>query len=175
MNKTKILTVFLALVALAAGLVVQQAMRTSVKIEATAKPLDFSFPDTSDKVQAVGQWRGKVLVINFWATWCPPCLTEIPEFIKLQAEYQDKGLQFVGIAIEDKQPVLDYLKGININYPVLIAGDAGIALTQQLGNVISAVPFTLVVDRAGRIVFRQPGELSSAKLREVLVPLLSAK
>ncbi|MDD1620961.1 MAG: TlpA family protein disulfide reductase [Methylococcaceae bacterium] len=175
MNKTKILTVFLALVALAAGLVVQQAMRTSVKIEDTVTPLDFSFPDTSDKAQAIGQWRGKVLVINFWATWCPPCLTEISEFIKLQAEYQGKGLQFVGIAIEDKQPVLDYLKDINVNYPVLIAGDAGIALTQQLGNVISAVPFTVVVDRAGRIVFRQPGELTPAKLREVLVPLLSAK
>ncbi len=175
MNKTTILTILFAVLALAAGLVVQQAMRTSVKIEDTVKPLDFSFPDTSDKVQAIGQWRGKVLVINFWATWCPPCLVEIPEFIKLQAEYRDKGLQFVGIAIEDKQPVLDYLKGININYPVLIAGDAGISLTQQLGNIISAVPFTVVVDQAGQIVFRQPGELSSLKLREVLLPMLDAK
>jgi thiol-disulfide isomerase/thioredoxin len=175
MNKTKILTVFLALVALAAGLFVQYTMRASVEGGSMVQPLDFSFPDTSDKLQAIGQWRGKILVINFWATWCPPCLTEIPEFIKLQAEYRDNGLQFVGVAIEDQQPVQDYLKGIDINYPVLIAGDAGISLTQQLGNIIGAVPFTVVVDQAGSIVFRQPGELTPAKLREVLLPLMNAK
>ncbi len=173
MNKTTVLTVLFAVVALAAGLFAQQVMHPAVSVGETVKPLEFSFPDVSDKVQPVSQWRGKVLVINFWATWCPPCLKEIPEFIKLQAEYQDRGLQFVGIAIEDKQSVLEYLQRIAVNYPILIADDAGIGLSQQLGNVIGAVPFTVVVNQAGQIVYRQPGELSVEKLLEVVAPLIA--
>jgi len=175
MNKKTALILLVAVAALTAGLMTQRAMRTTGDIVETAKPLDFSFPDASDKMQSLNQWHGKVLVINFWATWCAPCLKEIPEFIKLQAEYQDRGLQFIGVAIEDKQPVLDYLQRIAVNYPVLIAGDAGIGLTQQLGNVIGAVPFTVVVDRNGQLVFRQPGELSADKLLEVVTPLIAAK
>lgn len=175
MNKTTLLTIFFAVAALMAGVLAQQALHPEVESTEATKPLDFSFPDVSDKPQAISQWRGKVLVINFWATWCPPCLAEIPEFIRLQSEYQARGLQFIGVAIEDKQEVLDYLKSIPINYPILIAGDAGIGLSRQLGNIIDAVPFTVVVDQAGAIVYRQPGELSSEKLREVLMPLMAPK
>ncbi len=175
MNKTTVLTVLFAVIALAVGVFVQQTMRTSVKVEDTVTPLEFSFPDVSGRVQSVNQWRGKVLVINFWATWCPPCLKEIPEFVKLQSEYQDKQLQFVGIAIDDTQSVRDYLQRIAINYPILIADDAGIGLAQQMGNVIGAVPFTVVVNQAGQIVYRQPGELSVDKLREVIAPLMVTK
>jgi thiol-disulfide isomerase/thioredoxin len=175
MNKKTALMLLVGIAALTAGLMVQRAMRTSGDIVEAVTPLEFSFPDASDKMQSLNQWRGKVLVINFWATWCAPCLKEVPEFIKLQAEYQTRGLQFIGVAIEDKQPVLDYLQRIAVNYPVLIAGDAGIGLTQQLGNVIGAVPFTVVLDRSGQLVFRQAGELSADKLLEVVTPLIAAK
>ncbi|MGZ5531721.1 MAG: TlpA family protein disulfide reductase [Methylomonas sp.] len=175
MNKSIILTALFAVVALAAGVLTQQSMLTSAKIEDTMKPLEFSFKDVSDRMQSSSQWRGKILVVNFWATWCPPCLKEIPEFVKLQAQYQDKGLQFVGIAIEDKQPVADYLQRISINYPILIGGDGAIGLAQQMGNVIGAVPFTVVVNQGGQIVYRQPGELSVDKLQEVIAPLMAQK
>ena len=167
--------VMIAMAALIAGFLAQRAMRPSVEMEEPAKPLDFSFPDISGQMQSIHQWRGKVLVINFWATWCGPCLKEIPEFIKLQAEYQDRGLQFIGVAIEDKQSVSDYLQRININYPILIAGDAGIGLAQQLGNIINAVPYTVIVNQAGQIVYRQPGELSGDKLLEIVTPLVGGK
>src|SRR5512138_3806092 len=109
MNKTTVLTVLFTLLALAAGVLTQQSMLTPAKIGDTVKPLEFSFPNVSDKVQSSSQWRGKVLVINFWATWCPPCLKEIPEFVKLQNRYGAKGVQFVGIAIDATGPVMSFM------------------------------------------------------------------
>ncbi len=120
----------------------------------------------------VSEWQGKILVINFWATWCPPCRKEIPEFVALQEQYGDKGLQFVGIAIEDREPVSEYLNTIKINYPILIGGDKGIALAQQLGNIINAVPFTIVVNPQGQVIHRQPGEFSREKVLEIISPLM---
>jgi len=163
----------MALIALAAGLLVQRAMQTSVETVALSQPLEFSFPDVNGRMLDINAWRGKVLVINFWATWCAPCLQEIPEFMKLQAEYQARGLQFIGISIDEKQPVQEYLQRIGINYPVMVAGDAGIALSQQLGNIINAVPFTLIVNQAGQIIHRQPGELSNDQILEYVMPLLT--
>ena len=81
----------------------------------------------------------------------------------------------MGVAIEDKQPVSEYLKGVNINYPVLIAGDSGIELSQQLGNIINAVPFTVIVNQLGQVVHRQPGVLSAEKLLDVITPLIAGK
>jgi thiol-disulfide isomerase/thioredoxin len=111
-------------------------------------------------------------VLNFWATWCPPCLKEIPDFIDLQKQYADKGLQFIGIALEDKEPVAEYAAKTKINYPILSGGDNGIALAHQLGNSMDAVPYTLIVNRQGQIIYRHPGELSKEQLLKVIAPLL---
>ncbi|AMK75678.1 MULTISPECIES: TlpA family protein disulfide reductase [Methylomonas] len=175
MNKKIILIVTaIAVIALAAGLFARQYFAVA-ETEQPVSQLNFSLPDLADKPQSITQWQGKILIINFWATWCPPCLKEIPEFIKLQDEYKDKGLQFVGIAIEDKQPVEDYLKRIKINYPVLIGGEGATMLAQQLGNVINTVPFTVIVNQQGQIVHHQLGELTREKVLEVIEPLLAAK
>jgi thiol-disulfide isomerase/thioredoxin len=164
----------LAVIALSAGVFVQKALPLSVRHD-EARPLEYSFPDTAEMLQPLGQWQGKLLVINFWATWCAPCLKEIPEFIKLQAQYQSRGLQFVGIAVDDKQAVLHYLQGININYPMLIAGDGGIGFARKMGNIINAVPYTVIVNPVGQIVYRQPGEISLDNLQQIIAPLLALK
>ena len=78
------------------------------KISPTSLP-DINFPDVSGNFHSISEWRGKILIINFWATWCPPCLKEIPEFIALQEQYSDIGLQFIGIAIDDQDSVQEYL------------------------------------------------------------------
>ncbi|MDX8129322.1 TlpA disulfide reductase family protein [Methylomonas sp. OY6] len=175
MNKKIILIVTaIAFVAMAAGLFVRQYFAAPEAGKPTPQ-INFSLPDLADTPQSVAQWQGKILIINFWATWCPPCLKEIPEFIKLQDEYKDKGVQFVGIAIEDKQPVEDYLKRIKINYPVLIGGEGATMLAQQLGNVINTVPFTVIINQQGQIVHHQLGELTRDKVLEVIAPLLTAK
>ncbi len=176
MNIKTLLVVVAAVAALIAGLWIQQISQTPVVAEENPPvQLDFSFPDSNDQPQSVSQWRGKILVINFWATWCGPCLKEIPEFIKLQQQYRDQGLQFVGIAIDDKESVQAYLKRIQINYPILIAGDAGSNLAHQLGNIINAVPFTVIVNQQGQIIHRQPGELSNEALLKIINPLFGAK
>ena len=172
--KKILIGVLIAAVALTAGLFARQYFVTADTTPTVAQ-LNFTLPDLDDKPQSVAQWQGKILIINFWATWCPPCLKEIPEFIKLQDEYKDKGLQFVGIAIEDKQPVQEYLQRIKVNYPVLIGGEAAAMLAQQLGNVINTVPFTVIVNQQGQIVHHQLGELSREKVVEVIEPLLTVK
>ncbi|MBS3964795.1 MAG: TlpA family protein disulfide reductase [Methylomonas sp.] len=174
--KKNIVIGLVVLVALAGGLWVQVLRQAPVSTPPGigAASLDFAFPDVDGQMQNIRQWQGKILVINFWATWCGPCLQEIPEFIRLQDEYGGRGVQFVGIAIEDREAVAAYLKGVAVNYPVMVAGDAGSYLARQLGNIINAVPFTVIVDHQGQIVHRQPGELSRQQFQRIVEPLLTA-
>ncbi|GFO72399.1 hypothetical protein BJAS_P2611 [Bathymodiolus japonicus methanotrophic gill symbiont] len=113
---------------------------------------EFSLPDTAGVVHSISEWQGKIIVINLWATWCPPCLQEIPEFIQIQAEYADQNVQFIGIAIDEPELVNDYISFININYPILIATTEGGKLSQRLGNTMSAIPFTAIVNQQQEIM-----------------------
>lgn len=118
------------------------------------------------------QWRGKVLVVNFWATWCTPCREEIPEFIKFQQASGPRGVQFVGIAIDELARVAPYAKEIGINYPILIGGFESLELSRALGNRKGVLPFTLVVDRTGKAVSATIGVLKPEKLEKLLTPLM---
>ena len=171
----KVLTVTLVIIALASGILAQRLTATpDSTTESTSQNAlqSFTLPDLSGQQRSISEWQGKTLIINFWATWCPPCRKEIPEFIKLQQELGERGLQFIGIAIEEKASVEEYIDFININYPILIGGDTGIALAQQMGNIINALPFTIVVDVNGNIVHRHPGEFSRDQILKVVKPLL---
>lgn len=163
-----------ALIALASGFFTQQQLAVATEQSLAGSGLQFAYPDVDGRMQNAEQWRGKLLVINFWASWCGPCLKEIPEFIALQREYADKNVQFIGIAIEDQQPVVDYLQQVKVNYPMLVAGDAGSNFARQLGNIINAVPFTVIVNAQGQVVYRQPGELSREQFIKVVEPLLTS-
>lgn len=171
MNKNTALILIAGVIALTGGIFVQR-LSTAEPIEVIMPALEFSLPDLNGKQRSITEWQGKIRIINFWATWCPPCLKEIPEFIKLQNQFDDKGIQFIGIAIEDKQAVEEYLNTININYPILIGGDEAINLSHQLGNIVNAVPFSLIINKQGQIIHRQPGELSKEKILEVISPIL---
>ena len=81
-----------------------------------------ALPDTSDREQSIGQWKGKVVIVNFWATWCVPCREEMPEFVKAQREFGGRGLQFVGIAVDDPAKVREFATELGLNYPALIGG-----------------------------------------------------
>jgi thiol-disulfide isomerase/thioredoxin len=125
-----------------------------------------------DQVQPFEQWRGKVLVVNFWATWCMPCREEIPGFIRFQDRYRDAGVQFVGVAIDQKQRVTPYAKEMGINYPLLVGGLETMEFSRQLGNRHGVLPFTLVLDRAGKVKTAEIGILKADKLESLLKPLL---
>ena len=124
-----------------------------------------------DQVQPFEQWRGKVLVVNFWATWCTPCREEIPGFIKFQDSHRADGVQFVGVAIDQKQRVEPYARDMGINYPLLVGGAETLEFARQLGNHHGVLPFTLVVDRAGKVRAREIGILRPEKLETLLKPL----
>ncbi|HZQ62106.1 MAG TPA: TlpA disulfide reductase family protein [Casimicrobiaceae bacterium] len=131
-----------------------------------------SLPDAQGREQKLAQWRGKVLVVNFWATWCAPCREEMPEFIKAQNEFGARGLQFVGIAVDDAAKVKAYVEEIGLNYPALVGGFGAIDLSRGFGNAIMALPYTIVIDRSGKIVHTQLGPLPPAKLKSLLRDLL---
>lgn len=170
-----LLIVIGALLAAFAGVWVQRQVARTVPESIAATTLEISLPDSHGQMQSIAQWRGKIVVVNFWATWCPPCLHEIPEFIRLQRQYANQGLQFVGIAIDSRQAVSELMKTLDINYPLLIAEESGMELSRQLGNVIGAVPYSVILDRQGRPVYRHPGELPASKIEQWLHDLNAAQ
>lgn len=132
----------------------------------------FSLPDIDGQMHSQGDWTGKILFINFWATWCPPCLREIPAFIALQEQYGKQGVQFLGVAIDERDEVADFMDSIGINYTVLVGAEDAIALGVQLGNTLGVLPFTAVVDRTGRVVATQQGELPPERAEQLIKELL---
>lgn len=129
-------------------------------------------PDTNGQRKTLEQWRGHVLVVNFWATWCIPCRQEIPEFIKVQEKWASRGVQVVGIAIDDEDKVRPYAAQLKINYPILIAGVDGIELARQAGNRLGGLPFTVILDRKGGLAHTQLGGVNEQRLEGLVQPLL---
>jgi len=166
-----------AAVALAAGVTIRLGERDEAgsavaAASAAAGLMATRLPDIEGRPQALEQWRGKVLVVNFWATWCAPCREEIPAFIRAQERWGTKGLQIVGIAIDEKDKVRPYAAELKINYPILIGGLDGIELARQAGNRLGGLPFTIVFDRQGRLAHSQLGGVNEQKLDALVQPLL---
>lgn len=135
------------------------------------RPL-FKLTDIENKTRDVKEWDGQVLMINFWATWCPPCRKEIPAFIDVQEKYKDKGFKIIGIALDEKQAVIDFTDPMDVNYPILLAEQEGITLTKAYGNRLGVLPFTVIVDRKGNIVHRLRNELTFEQVESMIKPLL---
>jgi thiol-disulfide isomerase/thioredoxin len=132
----------------------------------------FAYPDLEGVSRSSEEWLGRVLVLNFWATWCPPCLREMPDFIEFQERHGEQGLQFVGIAIDSEKEVADFAESIGVNYPILLGETDAIGLSQALGNRFSGLPFSAIFDRNGKLVHAQAGELKQADLEQHAIPLL---
>jgi thiol-disulfide isomerase/thioredoxin len=141
-------------------------------VEAGKRVLAASLMGIDDKIQPFEQWRGKVLVVNFWATWCAPCREEIPGFIKFQDRFRLGGVQFVGVAIDQKERVVPYAREMGINYPLVVGGMETMEFARQLGNRATVLPFTLILDRTGRVITAQIGVMKPEKLEALIQPLL---
>lgn len=130
-----------------------------------------SYPDLDGKARSTAEWRDKVLVLNFWASWCPPCREETPLFVALQEEYAAKGVQFVGIAIDDKAPVADFVDSYGVEYPILLGDINAMAVSKQLGNRFQGLPFTVIAAPGGQIVIRHFGGIKREQIEPVLQKL----
>lgn len=125
-------------------------------------------PDLEGRPQALRQWSGKVLVVNYWATWCGPCREEMPLLSRLHERYSSRGVQFVGIAAEDAASVREFARTMSLSYPLLVGGDAAADPTRPFGNVPLALPFTLVLDRDGTLRATMRGRVREEALAELL-------
>lgn len=128
-----------------------------------------AFSDLQGKSRTLGQWDGKLLVINFWATWCAPCKEEIPEFVRLQEKYGSNGLQIVGIAADSRLNVGKFAKSMNINYPLLLDEAGAIEFSKRLGNRLGLLPHTVVLNQSGSIIYNKLGMISESELTSIIV------
>jgi len=113
--------------------------------------------DAKDGEVPLSNWKGKWLVLNFWATWCAPCIKEMPEFERLHRLQGSRGVQVVGLAVDGPTPVREFLAKRPVSYAIGLAGFEGTDLSRKLGNAAGALPFTAVFDREGRLRHRKLG------------------
>ncbi len=147
---------------------VAEAARIDTGVKERPRRPDLALPDLDGRVRHLSEWDGKLLFVNFWASWCPPCRAEIPDFIELQRQYADQGLQFIGIAIDSVEEVRKYMREVPINYPVLVDQRAGIAAATAFGDQDGALPYTAVVNRRGEVVFLRKGMLKRSEAEDLI-------
>jgi thiol-disulfide isomerase/thioredoxin len=163
----------IAVIALAAGVYLALERRAAAVDAAAVSALTRTmFPDLAGEQVSLERWRGKVIVVNLWASWCPPCREEIPGLVRTQQKFASNGVQIVGIAFDSAAKSRQAAAELGINYPVLVAGLEAIDLTRKLGNRAGGLPYTLVLDRQGSPVATHLGILSEADLERILAPLL---
>ena len=172
-----LLLLIVAVLALAGGYWMAQSLRPTEKATTPTygggTMIDFSLPDLDGKKHALSEWRGKVIVLNFWATWCPPCREEIPLFISLQKKHQADNLQIIGVAIDNPAAVRVYRQSMRMNYPILIGNDEAMPLLAKYGNRQGSLPYTVIIDRSGSIVVRKLGAFAQTELESLIDPLLN--
>lgn len=139
-----------------------------VKSEASTQWLSTELPDLTGKKSRLSDWQGKLLVVNFWATWCAPCREEMPLLIKAQTKHQQQGLQVIGIALDEATRVRPFSADIGVNYPILVAGVDGLEMLREAGNDAGALPFTVYIDRAGKIIKASLGQVTEKDIEKIL-------
>jgi thiol-disulfide isomerase/thioredoxin len=168
-------TALLALVAFAAGLLLSRSGQEPdspplPSQAAVGRLLSLPLLDPAGSQETtLARWQGKPLIVNFWATWCPPCLTEMPVFSRLQEKH--RAVQFVGIAIDTPQNVQAFAAAHPMSYPLLLGSEEATSLLGELGNDRNGLPFTLVIDAAGRVRHVKLGGLSEAETEGIIAAL----
>lgn len=130
--------------------------------------------DLSGKARSLSEWQGRILVVNFWATWCPPCREEIPALVRARDGLQASGVEFIGIAIDQVSKVQEFARNVHVSYPLLMADASGLELVRALGNPSGGLPFTVVLDRKGAIAHRHLGAVTQEKIEGQLKSMLSS-
>jgi peroxiredoxin len=142
-------------------------------VEGPAQAPDFKLPDLDGRRIALSDFKGRVVLLNFWATWCPPCKGEVPELVALQSRYQSAGLDIIGVSLDDApvEHVRQFKEVYRINYVVLYAGGEKEKLIRRFGN-FRGIPATFLIDREGRIVKQvtgyMPGSFWEKEIQAVL-------
>lgn len=134
--------------------------------EAASRLFSQTLSDTNSKPHKISQWKGKLLLVNFWATWCAPCIQEMPELSALQSEKLSKNLQIIGIGIDSSANISEFEKKYKLNYPLYVADINAISLSRAFGNQTGGLPFTVLIGPDGRVKKTYLGRLKMNDLRK---------
>jgi len=173
MNKKILVFVAIAILSAVFGAYVSLKKQPSVKSDSPAVEslMKANLPDIQGQTHALSEWRGKVLLVNFWATWCPPCVEEMPELVDLQNSSGIKNLQIVGIGVDSPSNIQQFTKKFQISYPILVAGMEGTEIARALGNQAGGLPFTVLLDAEGRVRQTYLGRLNMNQVKADLANL----
>jgi thiol-disulfide isomerase/thioredoxin len=166
MTRKTLLFVFVAILAAAIGVYVGN-LRTkphTPQDKALAQLFAQTLPDLSGQPQALSKWQGKPLLINFWASWCGPCVEEMPELVALHHELP--ALQIIGIGVDSADKLTEFAAKLKIDYPLYVGGSNAISVMRDMGNAVGGLPFTLLVNADGSIQKTYIGALDFAALRK---------
>lgn len=130
--------------------------------------LHLKLPDPQGREVSLSQWQGKTLVVNFWATWCPPCKEEMPAFSRLHQSWNNRGVQFIGIAVDSVENVQRFADKTPVAYPLLVGGNGLISLAKNLGNPSMGLPFTLIIRADGQVHAKKLGAIKETELAALL-------
>ncbi|KWE75497.1 redoxin [Burkholderia ubonensis] len=136
--------------------------------DAVARLWAAALTDADGKPATLASFKGQKVVVNFWASWCGPCVQEMPELVALSHEYRQKGIRFIGIGVDSGQNVKNFLQKVKVDYPVFVSGYAGADLARNFGNTAGALPFTVVIDEHGKIRETKLGQIQPAELKKTL-------
>lgn len=131
-----------------------------------------NFPNENGQPQALNQYAGKIVVLNFWASWCEPCREEMPELSQLHNEYKDKNIVVLGMAIEDVAAIKDFLKETKVSYPLFAVDMQGMEIAGNLGNNKGVLPFTVIIKADGTIAKTYFGRVTKPLLEQTLKTLM---
>jgi thiol-disulfide isomerase/thioredoxin len=140
--------------------------------QATQTLFAASFPDEKGQSQNLKQYAGKIVVLNFWASWCEPCREEMPELSKLYETYKDKNLVVLGVAIDDVAAISKFVKETKVSYPLFAADMQGMEIATNLGNNKDVLPYTVIIKADGSVAKTYFGRVTKPLLEETLTKLL---
>ncbi|MDY6942852.1 MAG: TlpA disulfide reductase family protein [Pseudomonadota bacterium] len=134
----------------------------------------FTLPDLDGRDRSSTEWEGKILIVNFWATWCAPCRKEVPLLIDAYKRYADRDVVVIGVAVDRAEPVKKFAAELKINYPILLATKTGFKLATAFGNRSNGIPYTVIVAPDGSLFDSHTGLLDQSDLDgwlEAIVPI----
>ena len=171
MNRRQwLIIVVISLLALLGGTLTSQWIsKTGLASEPSIKAFFANVWQSPDgKPVNSSEWQGKVLVVNFWASWCPPCVEEMPTLDLLQQEFLQQNVVFVGIGIDSPSYIREFLKSTPVSYPIVIGGMEGSSLSKQMGNTQGALPYTVIISAKGKSIYTKLGKISEEELRKAI-------
>nr|VFK81329.1 MAG: Peroxiredoxin [Candidatus Kentron sp. SD] len=129
---------------------------------------DFRMVVIDGNERNLSDWKGKIIILNFWATWCPPCLREIPAMIKMQAKWQQNNIQFIGVSLDDPDKVKQFAQEKGLNYPNFLGTAFHIAISRDLGNETGILPYTVIINPDFKVIYTHSGEITETVLKKAL-------